>query len=189
MPHKFDPERMDTLVSPARERDIDLYRIMSLIPISQHDVVADVGCGPGFFTVPLGKAVFHGKVHALDVQQEMLDAAQERLKSVRLTNVEATLSEENSVPLEDESMDGVFAAFMIHEVENSKVLLTDFFRSLRPGGWLALLEWHKREMECGPPLEERIDEPDLRSIAIDAGFRLTTSRGLNDKHYMLVMRK
>ena len=189
MPHKFDTEQMDVLVSHERERDVDLFRIMSLIPISPHNVVADVGCGPGFFTVPLGKAVFHGKVHALDVQQEMLDAAMERLKGVRLSNVEATLSEENSIPLDDESLDGVFAAFMIHEVEDSKALLTDCLRSLRKGGWLALLEWYKHEMEDGPPLEDRIDEPDLRSIAIDAGFRLTASHGLNEKHYMLVMRK
>ena len=189
MPHKFDPKQMDVLVSPQRELDLDVHRIMSLIPIFPYHVVADLGCGPGFFTVPLGKIVFYGKVHALDVQQEMLDAVQERLNGVRLTNVETTLSKDDSVPLDDESVDGVFAAFVVHEAENSMGMLAESFRCLRDGGWIALLEWYKREMDEGPPLDERIDEPELSAMAIEAGFRLTRSHGLNDKQYMLVMRK
>ena len=189
MPHKFDPDQMDVLVSRQRELDLDVHRIMSLIPIFPYHTVADLGCGPGFFTVPLGKTVIFGKVHALDVQQEMLDATQERLRGVRLTNVETALSEEDRIPLEDESVDGVFAAFMVHEVDDPKGLLGECFRALTKGGWLALLEWHKRKMDDGPPLKERIDEPDMRSLALDAGFQLTRSHELNDKHYMVVVRK
>ena len=189
MPHKFDPEHMDALVSRQRELDVDLYRIISRIPISTHDVVADLGCGPGFFAVPLGKIVFNGKVHALDIQQEMLDATQERLQRARLTNVETALAKENSIPLEDDSLDGVFAAFMVHEADDPKNLMGECFRTLKRGGWLALLEWQKREMDEGPPLDDRIDQQDMRSLALKAGFRETPSHGLNDKHYMLVMYK
>ena len=189
MPNKFNPECMDALLSAERERELDMFRIMSLIPISPHNIIADVGCGPGFFTIPLGKAVFHGKVHALDVQRKMLNTVKKRLKDIRLTNVKTGLSKENSVPLKNESVDGVFSAFMIHEIEDSAVLIKDFLRVLKNGGWLALLEWYKRSTEGGPPVKDRIDSVNLLSIATDAGFRLTTSHRLNDKHYMLVMRK
>ena len=190
MPHKFDPSNKGLLVSTQRQQSIDVHRVLSLIPLHAYHVVADIGCGPGFFAIPLGKYVFHGKVFALDVQQEMLDATKEELERIHLTNVELVLSEEGSLPLEDSSLDGAFAAFVIHEADDPKGLLGETMRCLRrKGGWLALLEWHKREMDEGPPVEDRIDEDDLRDMAEDAGFRLSARHIINDKQYMLVMAK
>ena len=54
----------------------DSQRLLSLVPIMPHHWVADVGCGVGKHTVPLGKYLFSGKVFALDVDQEKLDGTQ-----------------------------------------------------------------------------------------------------------------
>ena len=42
--------------------NFDTHRLISVIPILPHDHVADIGCGSGYFTVPLGKFLFDGKV-------------------------------------------------------------------------------------------------------------------------------
>ena len=189
MARKFDPNKKDVLVSPQRQRRLDTYLVTAFIPISPYHVVADVGCGPGYFTVPIAKHVFYGKVFALDVQQEMLDAAKKEVDRVHLTNVELVLSQEDKLPLEDDSLDGAFTAFVVHEAETPKVLLEEIRRCLRKSGWLALLEWQKRETEDGPPLKERIDEGELREMAEGIGFRFSARHSLNDSQYMLLMRR
>ena len=189
MPKKFDPKNKDVLLSPGRQERLDVQRVISLLPMGPHQVVADIGCGQGYFAVPLGKYLFQGKVFALDVQKEMLEATKEGLERIHLTNVEALLSEEKKFPIQDDQLDGAFAAFVVHEAEDSNGMMSEFERCVRAGGWLALLEWQKREMDAGPLLEDRIEEADLLEMAQLAGFRLERRHSLNSEQYMLVMRR
>ena len=184
-----DAGKKGLLMSPKRQLDLDVHHVMSLIPILPYHTVADIGCGPGDFTVPLGKHLFDGKVYAIDAQQEMLDATKQELERVRLTNVELVLSKGRKLPLEDDSLDGALAAFELHGAGKPEALLKDALRCLRKGGWFALLEWHRREMEEGPPLERRIDEAQLREMAENVGLRFTRRHSLNDSQYMLLMSK
>ena len=176
------------LLSPERLEASDPFVILSFCPLNVHDTVADIGCGPGYFAIPLGKHVFDGKVYALDAQQEMLDAAKEALQKVNLTNVELVLTKDERLPLDDDSLDGALAAFVVHGA-GAKGLLEETRRCLRNGGWLALLEWHKDKTVDGPPVRQRIEEARLRAMAEKAGFRYTARHNLNDSQYMLLMRK
>ncbi len=177
------------MVSSNRYKELDALRVLALIPLLPYHVVADIGCGPGYFAIPLGKHLFDGKVYAVDVQQGMLDATKEELDRVHLTNVELVLSKDDVLPLEDESLDGALGAFVMHEADDLKKLLEEVRRCLHKSGWLALLEWHKSEMEAGPPLGERIDEPDLRQMAEETGFRFTSRHSLTDSQYLMLLRK
>ena len=189
MPKKFDPNNKHLLLSPQRQERLDVYRVISLIPLQPNHIVADIGCGPGYFAIPLGKSAFYGKVLAVDVQEEMLEATRQELERINLSNVEVLQSEERALPIEDDTLDGAFSAFMVHEAEDPDAIMDEMMRCLHRGGWLALLEWHKRETESGPPVEERIEETELREMAQRAGFRFETRHALNDDQYMLVMRK
>ena len=183
---KFDPKSKEALLSRDR---LDPHRLISLIPILPHHVVADIGCGPGYFTVPLAKYLFDGKVYALDVQQEMLDATQKALETVHLTNVEVMRSKEKKLPLEKDSLDGALVSFVLQEASDPRALLKDIGRCLQKSGWLVILEWHKRDMEEGPPLDQRIDEGEMRSMTEKLGFRYSGKRDLNGRQYMMLLRK
>ena len=189
MPHKFDPTKKELLLSSQRRRDLDPQRVISLLPIMPYHIVADIGCGPGYFTVPLGKHVYDGRIYALDIQQEMLDAVRNETSIVHLTNVDLILNEESKLPLENDSLDGVLAAFVAHEFDDPDVMLVEALRCLHKGGWIALLEWYKRDMEEGPPQEDRIDQPELRGLAQKIGFRYTSVHHLNPNQYMILMQK
>jgi ubiquinone/menaquinone biosynthesis C-methylase UbiE len=189
MSKKFDPKNKAVLLSSQREERLDVQRVISLLPVRQDHIVADIGCGPGYFAVPLGKYLFQGKVYAIDVQEEMLEETKEALERIHLTNVEVLLSEETEFPIQDGDLDGAFAAFVVHEADDPRAMLAEIERCVRPGGWIGLLEWHKREMDSGPPLEERIEEADLLEMAQQAGFRLEGRHYLNSDQYMMVMRR
>jgi len=49
MADKFDPANKEALLSKSRHELLDPQRIIALLPLRPYQVVADVGCGPGFF--------------------------------------------------------------------------------------------------------------------------------------------
>ena len=189
MPRKTSSNRTRKPTAPWDDPPMDTYRVLSLVPILRHHIVVDVGCGPGRFTVPLAKHVYAGKVFAIDSQKKMLDATRAELERIHLTNVVLAPPRAGKLPLEDESLDGAFAAFAMHKARDRKELLQEIWRSLRRGGWLALVEWSKLETDEGPPVEERIDEWELQDMAKELGIRHEARHVLSDSQYMLLMRK
>jgi len=185
---KFNPDNMQVLVSRERQQAIGTDALLSALPITPRDMVADIGCGPGFLTLPLARYLTEGRVHALDIQQEMLDAVQRSLDAEGLTNADIALSKENRLPLDNNALDGALLAFVLQEAHDSDALLGEVQRCLNDGGWMAVLEWHKRDMDYGPPVARRID-PDTMDIKLrNLGFQPPERHELNADQYLMVTR-
>ena len=186
--HEDNQDFIRQLVSPERDRREDTITILAFSDINDRDTVADIGCGPGFYTIPLAKAVSNGKVYALDVDDEMLDACRRRLAEARLGNVEVLKCQEYEFPLEDGSLNGLFLGYVVHHVEDRVRFLEAARRLMRPRGWCTVLEWDRQESEHGPPLERRIDPGELRRLTTEAGFRHLVTRDLGGAQYMTTLR-
>lgn len=187
MPKKFDPHNKHRLISPERRKIMDPERVLSLLPLEPDQVVADIGCGPGFFTLPLARRLTHGMVIALDIAAEMLAAVREKVAEAGIDNVEVRASGELDFPVPAASVDGVFLAFVLHEVEDKATFLERLKGVLKPGGWLAVLEWYRQETEYGPPLEDRLTLKEVQELASSAGFTVNDEQPLNEDHYLLVL--
>lgn len=187
--HKFDPQHMSRLESPERRRSLDPDRILALLPLSAGQTVADIGCGPGYFTLPLARKVGAGRVYALDVQEEMLARVRHKLAQEKITNVVVALSSDAELPVPDASLDGAFMAFVLHEADDRSGFLKSVHRALKPGGWLAVLEWQRREMPEGPPLHERLSPRQVRLALGKAGLAYAEGHEMNDKQYLILARK
>ncbi len=189
-----EPEQMSTqeyiqrLLAPDRAEKVDAFAILSMSDINLHDTVADIGCGPGFFTLPLAKLLVGGKLYALDIDDEMLDACRQRVGQARLGNVEVLKCGEFDFPLEQGVLDGAFLAFVVQHSPDKPRLLRAVRGLIHQRGWCTILEWYHKETETGPPLERRIDPADLRVMAQEAGFRNAQWRDLNGEQYMMTLR-
>ena len=181
-------ELIQGLLSRERSESLDSLLVLSLSEINPHDTVADIGCGPGFFTVPLAKFLVNGKVYALDIDDEMLTACSQQVDQARMGNVEVLKCEEFAFPLEPGSVDGVFLAFVVQQTSDRPRFLRAVRELLTPGGWCTVLEWYRKETETGPPLELRIDPSHLEETARDAGYRTRGWRDLNGEQYMMMLR-
>lgn len=190
-----NPEEMTTeefiqrLLSPDRARRLDIFGILTFSEISFRDAVADIGCGPGFFTIPLAKNLRSGKLYALDVDDQMLDACRDRVASVRMGNVEVLKCAEYEFPIEPGSLDGAFLGFVIQASPDKPKFLGAVRELLKPRGWCTVLEWYRKETEGGPPLERRVDPEELRAMAQEAGFEYRSKRELNADQYMMTLRQ
>lgn len=188
------PEQMSTqefiqrLLAPDRAEKMDAFGILSMSDINLHDTVADIGCGPGFFTLPLAKLLVGGKLYALDINDDMLDACRQRVGEARLGNVELLKCGEFDFPLEQGVLDGAFLAFVVQHSPDKPKFIRAVRGLIHPRGWCTILEWYRKETETGPPLERRIDPDDLRVMAQEAGFRNAQWRDLNGEQYMMTLR-
>ncbi len=174
---------------PAHYKEIDPQRVLAILPMLPYQSIVDMGCGAGYFTVPFAKYVFSGKVYAVDEDQAMLDATAKEIKRINLTNTVIKLLKDSKLPIDDDCLDGAFAAFTLAASKDAKGMLKETIRCMHRGAWLTLIEWNKADRNAGPPLRQRIAEPEMLKIAQDVGFRLTSRHSLNDNQYMLIMRK
>ena len=181
-------EFIQALLSPERAQGTDMFTIMAFSDLNDRDTVAEIGCGPGFFTIPLAKALSNGTLYALDIEDEMLEACRQRVAEFRLGNVEFLKCGEFDFPLEPKSLNGLFLAFVIQQSPDKLRFLQAVRQLLKPRGWCTILEWYHRETETGPPLERRIDPEDLRAMATEAGFRYLITRDLNGEQDMMTLR-
>lgn len=184
---KFDLKKIDNLDSPERAARFDVDGIMSQLPLKPHHVVAEIGCGTGFFTIPLSRRLPQGRVIALDILEEMLERVRSKVEKEGATNVETLLCGETELPLEPDSVDGVFLAFLLHEMEDRADFLERVRGHLRPGGWVGILEWVKKETGMGPPLNIRIDPDEGRELAVRAGLRVVGGKAISENFYMIVL--
>ena len=182
-------ERIKRYLSPERQERLDFFSISVYLPLEPHHHVADIGCGPGFFSIPLAKHLIYGKLYALDTEEEMLEALRQRVKEERLGNVEVLLSKEAEFPLDKGSLDGVFLAFVVHHNQDRVAFLRACAELLKPRGWCTVLERSRKETEEGQQVENCIAPDELRELASQVGLEFRWWRDLGGEQYMALLRK
>ena len=184
---KFPVKRLEELTNSERSKIIDPLTIFGLLPMRVYHHIADIGCGPGYFSIPLAKYAFDGKIYAVDVQQKMLDALEEHTREVRLSNVSLVLSKESKIPIDDDSIDGAILVNSLHESSKPADLLKETIRLLRKGSWAAIIDWRKEKMEVGPPVAARLARETAVKFAEAAGFRVQSVYDLNEWEYIILL--
>lgn len=129
-----------TLTNFFRRLAHDPVRILGPF-VKDGDTALDVGCGPGFFTVPMARLVGpRGRVVAVDIQEKMLEKAKLRASRAGVEDrVILCLAGENGLDL-DVKADFALAFWMAHEVDDLIRLFAEILAALKTGGRLLLVE-------------------------------------------------
>jgi ubiquinone/menaquinone biosynthesis C-methylase UbiE len=109
--------------------------------IKPGNIVADIGCGPGYFSIPMAKMVgSNGKVIAVDIQEKMLDIVKRRAAKNNLgTRITTILCKNNELGI-TEKVDFVLTFWMVHEVKDQVLLFKQISRILQDNGRYLLVE-------------------------------------------------
>lgn len=148
--------------------------------IEPGQIVLDLGCGPGTFSLAMAKMVGEsGKVIAVDVQEEMLQMVREKAARQGLgSRIVTHKSGLDRIGL-SEKVDFALAFYMVHEVSNAQAFLKEVACVLKPRGKLLIVE---PKMHVSPAAFaktiEVAQQAGLRSIS-EPKIRLSRSKLLS----------
>lgn len=187
MTHKFDPININRLDNEWRRQNLPPLPTLEKLGLSSMDIVADIGCGVGYFTIPAaGMLESENMVYALDTSYQMLEEVKKRMSAAGVSNIVAIKTSEYDLKLPDESVTFALIVNVLHEIEDKAQFITEVTRILKPEGKIAIIEWEKENMEMGPPKEDRIGKDETIILLRSFGMRLSGSMQFADVSYGLV---
>jgi ubiquinone/menaquinone biosynthesis C-methylase UbiE len=176
------------LLSEERYKYQDADKIVSGIGDLKGSIL-EIGCGPGFFTLPLVKLQNGvGTYQAIDSSPEMIRMLKERLLTLDQTiarTVRTVVGDAERIYFPERSFDLVFLANIFHDLKDPKGFLVRMYRVLKPGGFIVNIDWSNVQSEIGPPMNIRIPEEKCKAMFIDAHFRFVGNLYGGEYHYGL----
>ena len=152
--------------------------------------VVDLGSGYGTFSIPAAQIV-SGKVHAYDMEPEMIGFLQEKSAELGLGNIETHLRDfiADGSGLEGDSMDYVMLFNILHH-SHPKQILDETFRLLKPGAKAGIIHWRSDiPTPRGPSLDIRPTPDQCSQWAVESGFTVIDQWLLEPYHFGILIRK
>ena len=175
------------LEDPSRESYQKPNEVLDALAIKPGEVVADIGSGSGYFTLRLSNSAgVSGKVYAVDVSPDMIDHLKQRIRERGAKNVTPVLAAPDDPGLADASIDRIFICDTWHHIDNQSHYLSLLKKALRPGGQIIMIDFQKRELPVGPPVEMKIAREDLIPQMEASGFSLAQEHTFLPYQYFLV---
>lgn len=142
--------------NPLRRNFTDPYKTLKSAGLKPGQKVLEIGCGPGFFTIPAAKIVGEkGTVYALDIHPLAMERVQEKVRKEGITNVKTILADASQTGLPDQSMDLAFLFGIVHSInEILEAVLDELYRVLKLGGILSI-KTHASEKKLAELLERK----------------------------------
>jgi ubiquinone/menaquinone biosynthesis C-methylase UbiE len=191
--HHGNPEDFDAyvakLTSPDREAWQRPGEVVAALGVEAGQCVADVGAGPGYFTVRLARAVgAAGRVYAVEVVASLLELLRRRVDEAGLGNVTPLHARAADSLLPPASCDRILVVDTFHHFPDGVAYLRHLAGALKPGGILANVDFHRRETPVGPPLEHRVAQEDFLTSAARAGLTVVEEKTFLPYQYFVLMR-
>lgn len=139
--HVISPSGSAWLDRNSRPQEENTQVAIDKIELPLTGVIADIGAGTGYYTFKLAPLVPKGKVYAVEIQDEMITALNDRKKNLKNTNVEVIKGGTTSPNLPVNSVDLAIMVDVYHELEYPVEMLQAIGRSLKKGGKLLLIEY------------------------------------------------
>jgi demethylmenaquinone methyltransferase/2-methoxy-6-polyprenyl-1,4-benzoquinol methylase len=114
--------------------------------LKKGDDVLDVAGGTGDLAILFSDLVGEeGSVYLSDINESMLEIGRDKTIDSGNTNISSLVADAETLPFPDDSFNCISIAFGIRNVTNKDKALKDFYRCLKPGGRLLVLEFSKPE--------------------------------------------
>jgi ubiquinone/menaquinone biosynthesis C-methylase UbiE len=154
------------LPRPFLNRD----RLRRLLTPRPGERILELGPGAGYYTLDIASHLRpDGRLDALDLQSEMLQAMMRRAASDGLDNVFPVQGDARALPFPDRTFDAVFLVATLGEIPQPESALREMRRVLKPGGRLIVGE--------GQPDPHMIPLAELKPMARQAQVRYDQHEG------------
>lgn len=190
MGHKFDAKNKHKLDNERRRKMLPPSETLKKLGLSEKDIMADIGCGIGYFTLPASEIVGEGgKVLAIDVSSEMLQDVEVKFEEQHISNIECVKIDGTSFNIDDEAVTYGFMCNVLHEIDHKEQFLNEIKRIIKEKGKLVIIEWAKIESDYGPPMDHRLDKKVVENLFKENNFKNISVIELNENYYAVTGEK
>jgi phosphatidylethanolamine/phosphatidyl-N-methylethanolamine N-methyltransferase len=137
----------DWIFAPGRTAAIEQ------LDLQRSDSILEVGIGTGL-NLPLYPATC--RLTGIDLSQEMLDKAVERVQTLAMPNVILKVMDATSMSFGDNEFDKVVATYTISAVPDPVAVLREMRRVVKPGGILVILNHFRSERRVTGWIEDML---------------------------------
>ncbi len=149
--------------------------------INPGDTAADIGCGPGFFTITMARmAGEKGRVIACDLQDEMLGKVRKKAERQKIRNIFYVKTEKDKINISDK-LDFALCFYIVHEIPDGLAFFKEMSGLMKPEGKILLAEPAKW-----------VDEEEFNGSignAKEAGFEVAEVRKIFGSRAILLKKK
>ena len=118
---------------------LDPAKLLREAGVTPGETVLEVGCGPGFFTIPAAEIVGDGgHLYSIDLNPAAIQSVRQKVKEKGLKNVEVFQADVVRTGLPDDNIDNAFLFGIIRSLKDFDALLLEMHRVLKPEGLLAV---------------------------------------------------
>jgi ubiquinone/menaquinone biosynthesis C-methylase UbiE len=177
------------LESPERAEWQKPDEVVAALRLRAGHVVADMGAGPGYFSLRLARKVGKGgRVFAVDIETALLSALRDRIAAQKLTQITPVLALPKDALLPPASCDRVLSVNAYHHLLDGPAALRRMAALLKRGGRLAVIDFHKRETGMGPPVRDRVSREAFLKDVKRAGLRVAAEPSFLPHQYFFLLR-
>ena len=132
--------------------------------------VMEIGSGTGYFSFRLAER--GAKVIAADVDERFQTFIQEKRDSMGISEEDVSL---RLVPFDDPKLDSaevdmVLVVNTYHHIEDRSEYFAKVLKGLKPSGKLVIIDFKKKKMPVGPPIQMKLSPSQVERELEAAGF-------------------
>ena len=170
-----------------QNRFLDPQALLRNVPLAPGMVVADFGCGNGYYSIAAASKVGQkGQVFAIDIMPEALSQTATLAKMEGLRNIvmrQCDLEKFGGCSdLPETSCDLVIVASLLHQIEKKDNAVREAYRALKTGGKILVVEWLP-EAKLGPAPQDRLQATEIKTLLEKNGFRPVKELPAGAFHY------
>lgn len=169
----------------------DPVKIIKQFDLRENMIVADLGAGTGFYSIPAGRIVSSGKVYAIEINKDYLKTITNKIKEAHLSNVDiiwGDIERKGGTKLGDGVVDAVIASNVFFQVEDKYGLIDEIKRILKTKGRVLLVD-HYSDILSGKNKARFVEKEKAQKMFEDKGFLLERYIDTGEHHYGMILGK
>jgi ubiquinone/menaquinone biosynthesis C-methylase UbiE len=181
----------------VQENVRDAERLVKVLELDTGSRVGEIGAGDGALSIEIARTVGDtGRVFSNEVNTDRLAAIRAAVRNADAANVTVVEGSATGTNLPDGCCDAIFMRDVYHHFTDPAAMNASLFRSLKPGGRLALQEFGpppggESDVPAGRAKDGHhgITAPTLRRELEAAGFEIVSSTEFGFRNFLMVARR
>jgi len=167
----------------------DPLKNLKQLGIREDMIIADLGAGTGFYSIPAGSMVPNGKVYAIEIIKDYVATIKNKAKEAHLHNVECfwgNIEKIGGTKIKDGLVDIIIVSNILFQVDDINTFIQEIKRIMKNGGKILFVDWSEESI-LGPKKEKIISKEKTIELFGKRGISFERDIDAGEHHYGMIL--